>query len=136
MDIAFFWEPLLILMRRTRSRLRSGEILITGDEWPMFVYEGEIYHDDDLWKGLFRGRLLINVSFIPKISLARFYHLFPRQAFKHIFISPSSVDSDGRATRSGNAALHSMKHVTIASIAYIATQVCLPFVKFESCSFV
>ena len=37
--------------------------------------------------------------------------------------SPSSVDKEPKATRSGNARLHGMTKVTPASIAYIATQV-------------
>ncbi|KAG2089638.1 uncharacterized protein F5147DRAFT_748332 [Suillus discolor] len=45
------------------------------------------------------------------------------QAYKHVFTSPSSVEKEPKATRSGNACLHGMTSVTIASIAYIATQV-------------
>jgi hypothetical protein len=45
------------------------------------------------------------------------------QAYKHVFTSPSSVDSINKATRSGNARIHGMTRVTPASIAYIATQV-------------
>lgn len=45
------------------------------------------------------------------------------KAFKHVFTSPSSVDQEPKATRSGNARIHGMKHVTPGSIAYIATQV-------------
>lgn len=45
------------------------------------------------------------------------------QAFKHVFTSPSSVDREPKATRSGNARLHGMRCVTGGSIAYIATQV-------------
>jgi hypothetical protein len=45
------------------------------------------------------------------------------QAYKHIFTSPSSVDKEPKATRSGNARLHGMTCVTLPSIAYVATQV-------------
>ncbi|KAG1892879.1 uncharacterized protein F5891DRAFT_963835, partial [Suillus fuscotomentosus] len=45
------------------------------------------------------------------------------QAYKHVFTSPSSVEREPKATRSGNARLHGMNAVTIASVAYIATQV-------------
>lgn len=45
------------------------------------------------------------------------------QAFKHVFTSPSSVDKEPKATRSGNARIHGMRSVTAGSIAYIATQV-------------
>ncbi|KAG1765872.1 hypothetical protein EV702DRAFT_1182401 [Suillus placidus] len=43
--------------------------------------------------------------------------------FKHIFMSPSSVDKEPKATRSGNAYLHGMKSVTKGSLAYVATQI-------------
>lgn len=45
------------------------------------------------------------------------------QAYKHIFTSPSSVDKEPKATRSGNARIHGMTRATPASIAYVATQV-------------
>jgi hypothetical protein len=45
------------------------------------------------------------------------------QAYKHIFTSPSSVDKEPKATRSGNARIHGMTQVTLPSIAYVATQV-------------
>jgi hypothetical protein len=45
------------------------------------------------------------------------------QGYKHIFTSPSSVEKEPKATRSGNARIHGMTQVTPASIAYIATQV-------------
>jgi hypothetical protein len=46
-----------------------------------------------------------------------------RKAFKHIFTSPSSVNKEVKATRSGNARIHGMTRVTRASLAYVATQV-------------
>lgn len=45
------------------------------------------------------------------------------QAYKHVFTSPSSIEKEPKATRSGNARIHGMKNVTIASLAYIAMQV-------------
>lgn len=41
-----------------------------------------------------------------------------------MFTSPSSVDQEPKATRSGNARIHGMRSVSKASIAYVATQVC------------
>lgn len=40
-----------------------------------------------------------------------------------MFTSPSSVDQEPKATRSGNARIHGMRSVTKSSIAYVATQV-------------
>lgn len=49
--------------------------------------------------------------------------LWSEQAYKYIFTSPSSVEKEVKATRSGNARLHGMTRVTTASLAYVATQV-------------
>ena len=57
---------------------------------------------------------------IPFLLLLFNYY---KQAFKHVFTSPSSVDQEPKATRSGNARIHGMRRVTKASIAYVATQV-------------
>ncbi|KAH6913576.1 hypothetical protein BKA70DRAFT_1370033 [Coprinopsis sp. MPI-PUGE-AT-0042] len=92
-----------------REQLRSGNIIPTIDQWPRFLYQNHTFNEQDPWEGLFRGGLLIS-------NFA--------QAFKHVFTSPSSVNSkEPRATRSCNARIHGMESVTIASIAYIASQV-------------
>ncbi|KAH6906981.1 hypothetical protein BKA70DRAFT_1372276 [Coprinopsis sp. MPI-PUGE-AT-0042] len=88
----------------TRESLRTGTLVVAGDEWPVFLYQNFRYNPRNVWEGLFRSTLLVN-------------------AFKHIFTSPSSVDREPRATRSGNARIHGMKRVTIPSLAYVATQV-------------
>ncbi|KAG6904064.1 hypothetical protein DXG01_012839, partial [Tephrocybe rancida] len=87
-----------------RQKLNSRETLVRGDEWPVFIYAGYSYDSEDPWTGAFRSTLLLN-------------------AFKHIFTSPSSVEKENKATRSGNACIHGMVSVTPASIAYVATQV-------------
>jgi len=87
-----------------KEQLRSGEIAFSGDVWPNFVYENYKCDQSDMWKGLFRSSLLIT-------------------AFKFIFTSPSSVEKETKATRSGKARIHGMAEVTLPSIAYIATQV-------------
>ncbi|KAG6913971.1 hypothetical protein DXG01_003232 [Tephrocybe rancida] len=87
-----------------RQKLNSGETLVQGDEWPVFIYAGYSYDSEVPWTGAFRSTLLLN-------------------AFKHIFTSPSSIEKENKATRSGNARIHGMVSVTPASIAYVATQV-------------
>ncbi|KAG2058250.1 hypothetical protein BDR06DRAFT_980506 [Suillus hirtellus] len=88
----------------TKENLRSSKMLGCGDQWPIFLYTQYTYDPDDLWCGLLRSQLLVC-------------------AYKHVFMSPSSVKKEPKAIRSGNAHLHSMNCVTIASISYIATQV-------------
>ncbi|KAG1886555.1 hypothetical protein F4604DRAFT_1877826 [Suillus subluteus] len=80
---------------QTKVNLRSGEMLVCGDQWPVFLYALYIYDPEDPWCGLLRSRLLVC-------------------AYKHVFTSPSSVEREPKAT---------MNSVTIASVAYIATQV-------------
>ncbi|KAH7923133.1 hypothetical protein BV22DRAFT_1015956, partial [Leucogyrophana mollusca] len=87
-----------------KTKLCSGEMTVSGDQWPIFLYLGYNYDPEDPWNGLLRSFILVS-------------------AYKHIFTSPSSVDKEPKATRSGNARIHGMTRVTTASIAYVATQV-------------
>jgi len=86
-----------------RAKLSSGELVVCGDQWPILMYADQEYDPEDPWEGLFRSRFLV-------------------YAFKHIFTSPSSVEKEAKATRSGNARIHGMKRVTTGSLAYVATQ--------------
>ncbi|KAG6916133.1 hypothetical protein DXG01_008324 [Tephrocybe rancida] len=88
----------------TKTKLRSQEINTVGDQWPTFLFHNYHYDVEDPWNGLFRSHLLVT-------------------AYKYIFTSPSSVDKEPKATKSGNARIHGMTRVTQASIAYVATQV-------------
>jgi hypothetical protein len=47
---------------RTRKKLKDGEMVIPGDQWPVFLYAGYMYDPEDPWKGLFRSPLLISVG--------------------------------------------------------------------------
>ncbi|OBZ70778.1 hypothetical protein A0H81_09007 [Grifola frondosa] len=87
----------------TKKQLKSGEMAVPGDQWPIFLYAGK-YNPEEPWDGLLRSKLLV-------------------KAYRYIFTSPSSVDDETKATRAGNARIHGMTKVTPASIAYIATQV-------------
>ncbi|KAG1907982.1 uncharacterized protein F5891DRAFT_1124743 [Suillus fuscotomentosus] len=86
------------------SNIEAAKTAVSGDQWPVFLYAGYEYDSEDPWKGLLRSEILIF-------------------GYKHVFTSPSSVDKEPKATRSGNAYLHGMKCVTQGSLAYIATQV-------------
>jgi hypothetical protein len=46
---------------RTKAKLRSGEMAVTGDNWPIFLFNGYNYDPDDPWNGLFRSALLVSV---------------------------------------------------------------------------
>lgn len=70
---------------------------------PLLVHRDHIYDPENPWSGLFRSVILVST-------------------FKHIFTSPSSVEKEPKAIRSGNARIHGMTQVTPPSIAYVATQ--------------
>ena len=95
---------------------------VRGDQWPLLVYARHEFDPEEPWDGLFRSQPLVwvcaHLFLLP-------YLLHSIQAFKHIFTSPSSVEKEVKATRSGNARIHGMTRVTTASLAYVATQVCL-----------
>ena len=69
----------------------------------------------------------LSVYDIKFALLPNYFYSTRHKAYKHVFTSPSSVDREPKATRSGNARIHGMTRVTPPSIAYIATQVCLCF---------
>ena len=47
------------------TKLASGQIAVSGDQWPMLVYENLKYDHDDPWNGLFRSHLLVCVGLVP-----------------------------------------------------------------------
>lgn len=87
---------------------KINERPVTPSDWPAFIYAGQ-FNPHAPMEGLLRGPLLVT-------------------AYRMVFISPTSASfdtSEGRGTRSGNAALHGMTSVNDASIAYVAAQVSL-----------
>jgi hypothetical protein len=55
---------LFLISRRTKERLRNGEIAVSGDQWPIFLYHGYTYDFENPWDGLFRSTLLVSVGII------------------------------------------------------------------------
>lgn len=106
---------------RTKEKLKSGAITVCGDQWPTMLYSG-VYNSSDPWNGLLRNYILVRVSKHSYCMGCWGSHSLLK-AYKHIFTSPSSVDAEPKATRSGNARIHGMLCTTRGSIAYIATQV-------------
>ena len=44
-----------------KAQLRNGTMIVTGDQWPIFLYQDERYDSDDPWAGLLMGRLVLYV---------------------------------------------------------------------------
>ena len=55
-------RPLILSKSRFKAKLRSGELLVHGDQWPLFIYVGQIFSDEDPWKGLFRSKIMVQVT--------------------------------------------------------------------------
>jgi hypothetical protein len=56
-------QDVLTTFGSIKERLRSGEMAVCGDQWPIFLYDGYSYDPEDPWNGLFRSALLVSVSF-------------------------------------------------------------------------
>jgi hypothetical protein len=72
---------------------------VHGDQWLVVVYMNQEYDPEEPWEGLFRSQLLVWVG-IHSFSFVITHCCM--QAYKHIFTSPSSVEKEVKATRSGN----------------------------------
>jgi hypothetical protein len=59
----------LIPWTRIRGKLVSGEMLVSGDQWPLVVYANLEYDPDDPWSGLFRNQILVWVG-VPVVGCA------------------------------------------------------------------
>ncbi|KAG1817898.1 hypothetical protein EV424DRAFT_1540254 [Suillus variegatus] len=92
------------MMQRSNKSCKAVKLLSVETNGLVFSYTNEAYDPDNPWNGLLRSCLLVN-------------------AYRHVFTSPSSVEKEPKATRAGNARLHSMTAVTAPSVAYITTQV-------------
>jgi hypothetical protein len=45
-----------------KAQLQSGEIMVSGDQWPVFIYAGCKFDPEDPWEGMFRSTILVSVS--------------------------------------------------------------------------
>ena len=47
-----------------RVKLVSGEMVVSGDQWPIMLYANQEYNPDDAWNGLFRSQILVWVNVV------------------------------------------------------------------------
>ena len=45
-----------------KQKLRSGEISVSGDQWPIFLYANYKFDPEEPWKGLLKSSILVSVS--------------------------------------------------------------------------
>jgi hypothetical protein len=55
---------------RIKEKLQSGETLVRGDQWPLFLYADVAYDPQDPWNGLLRSELLVAVRISPIYSVS------------------------------------------------------------------
>ena len=51
-----------LMYPRVKEKLKTGELMVAGDQWPVFLYSGYIYDAEDPWDSLFRSAILVSVS--------------------------------------------------------------------------
>ena len=56
-----------------RKKLANGDIGVSGDQWPLLLYEDQKYDPDEPWDGLFRCKLLVWVSFIHYLMTPAYF---------------------------------------------------------------
>ena len=89
--------------------------------FPVFLYDEDAM-DGTATKGLFRGPLLVKVSFASPLGASVDEHL---KAYRYIFLGPSqshAVSSRG-SKKKGNAEIHGMHAVKASTICYTVIQV-------------
>jgi len=83
--VAFSLYRLMVWWRpcRVKEKLKSGERLVPGDEWPIFLYDRYTYDSEDPWNGAFRSSLLVKVRKLPILRNVwnRRYHFQPTSTY-------------------------------------------------------
>lgn len=118
---------------RTRRDLKHKRLLLLDSECslflPTFLYDEEMM-DGTTTKGLFRGLLLVKVSFVlsRKVTTNGCF-----QAYRYIFLGPGESHTVGtkRGKKKGNAAIHRMRAVKPSTICYAVIQVTLCIVAHD-----
>ncbi|KJA13154.1 hypothetical protein HYPSUDRAFT_151877, partial [Hypholoma sublateritium FD-334 SS-4] len=87
--------PVGIDWNNLEQKIKSGELKVSGEQWPIMVYASYTYNEDAPWKGLLQSSILLKV-------------------FRQIFTSRNGPRNIGMHT--------SLTSVTPASIAYAAVQ--------------
>ena len=60
--ISNFFSTAYALFLRTKDKLRSGELAVSSNQWPVFLYAGYTYDPEDPWNSLLHSNLLVCMS--------------------------------------------------------------------------
>ena len=52
----------LKMFNSVKAKLVGGQIQVSGDQWPVFLFTNYTYDSEDPWNGLLRSGLLVSVS--------------------------------------------------------------------------
>jgi hypothetical protein len=102
------WVPHLntaypLTIPRTKEKLRSGEMVVAGDQWPIFLYSGYNYDPDDPWNGLFRSSLLIYAS---SHQFIRFVMILTNSTVRHTSMYLRPLAPSNRSLKPLDLATH------------------------------
>ena len=117
------------VLHRTREQIRTYQILVTVDDFPRFLWEGEQVDPQDMNAGFLRGELLVKVRIPFHVMFETYSRLSLtftefRQVLLSVMIGPAAARPGGKSSGVGGYAdilgIHSM---TIPSLAFAAIAV-------------
>lgn len=100
-----------------------GEIELTAQDFPVFLYDKKQFDPEQIEKGLFHGYFLVRVCSFFCLLIYNISITF--QVFYHIFTGPSSTLAGHAASRGTKLPIANemgMCHVTLYHIVYTALQ--------------
>lgn len=117
---------LLNIIFRTYNDIKSGTKACTATTLPRFLFPAnQEYDPEDVEQGVFRGHLLLRVSFPPMLTRCLSDTFLIIQVAKHVLQGPTAaLEGPGfHRGQQGVAALLNTSSVTPELIAYLAIQV-------------
>ena len=107
---------------RLQNKLRDGLIVPKPVDFPYLLFHNEEVDPNNLSIGFLKNELSVQVCESPTVWTPL---MTPTQAYKALFLSPSSSLEEGnKGTAKGNAAQHNFDHCNLESVVYTVHAVC------------
>jgi hypothetical protein len=95
---------IILIRTRIKEKLRSDEMSVSGDQWPVFLYHGYSYDHEDPWNSLFRSALLVSLSIESRsiclaIEMTDHLHRATNTYLHHRALSKKSPEPRDQAMR-------------------------------------